>query len=526
MEPNDANETERPLEHDPPSRPAGNPETDGHKKVSPGARALARWLGLGFIVIGGGIAGFYVPRLLWLSPASRYGSEPSGTGEPPAAEKAATVEADSPRRGDRQHALRPSTSEPAAAADGLPDPDSPLPATPSALLAEAARVADQLVKSFPDDPDSLEVRARFEDWRGHSEEAADCWERCLDLNPKYGHAYYGLSTLAAKKAEYEKAADLLRKALALEPDWPQAQIELAKALLNLDRPDEAIAVLKKHVGTSPLPAEGYYWLGQAQAQRGAYDEARESYERAVQLLPRYTDAYHGLAAVYTRLEEKEKARQCAEKFRELKAQDFKVRKTDKVQYDDLGAMAEDVARVYTNAGRIYRARGRLRETEKLWRRAAALAPKELEHRQSLAWLYRTSGRLAQTIRVLGQLGEMDPKNLSYPLEIGRLHARLQQFEAAERSFRAVSERWPEHYAGYAALAELYLQTNRHLPEAVPLAQKAVRLNETARGYALLSTACRKNGDTHGAAAAIKRAVALDPHNVTYRQAYDLLQKEP
>jgi tetratricopeptide (TPR) repeat protein len=101
---------------------------------------------------------------------------------------------------------------------------------------------------------------------------------------------------------------------------------------------------------------------------------------------------------------------------------------------------------------------------------------------------------------------------------------LKRYEAAEQAFSKVCELAPDQSIGYRSLAELYLDTNRNLPEALSLAEKAVRIDPTAVSYYVLSEAYDKNGDRPGAIAAMERAVQLDPDNTRYRRIYGILQQ--
>jgi Flp pilus assembly protein TadD len=78
---------------------------------------------------------------------------------------------------------------------------------------------------------------------------------------------------------------------------------------------------------------------------------------------------------------------------------------------------------------------------------------------------------------------------------------------------------------HAALAQLYLKTNRKLPQARELLRTAVELEPTAPNYFLLGTACLASGDSTGAGEAISQALKLDPENATYRRLYDSMREK-
>ena len=92
------------------------------------------------------------------------------------------------------------------------------------------------------------------------------------------------------------------------------------------------------------------------------------------------------------------------------------------------------------------------------------------------------------------------------------------FEEAEQAYRKAIELTPRQAGGYLALAGLYLDKGRKLPEARKLAEKAVELEPTAKNYFLLGAACLRSGDAAAARSAARQAAALDPFNSEYQQA--------
>ncbi len=398
-------------------------------------RELARpmfWIRLVVAALLAGLAGFWTPRLV-----VRSWDGKSTAGSAPRRSAPAASVADARRAPGSPGTTSPASAEiPAPPADPeslahLPDPMSPLPASQAAMAEETRKMAEYLVECFPSDPDSVEVLARCEKWLGNSAGAVAHWDRCLELNPKYGYALYGKATVSAEKGDDGRAADLFRKALEVRPGWAEAELELARALINAGRARESIAVLEEHVRRKPFLSEAYVLLGQACLECDELDRAKAAYEAAVKILPDYTSAYYGLATACARLGQRQEAREAMEQFQQRRTAEFQVRKTNKVEYHDLDAMRVDSSPIYSAAGQVYFVRKRLAEAERLWRRAAALDAHYMECRQALAWLYRSTGRLPQAIEMLEQLAGIEPDNRIYLEEIARLYVELQQPDKAE-----------------------------------------------------------------------------------------------
>lgn len=408
----------------------------------------------------------------------------------------------------------------------FPNLDADPPPTTDLLFAELVRVTDYLQQRIPNQPDPIEIAARVQFWFGNSDQAVKLWERCVQLAPQYGHAYFGMGIAAAKRGDYEAAADFLRKSLELTPTSTESQIALGDALINAGEIEEAIAVLNRGPGPGAPSAQREALLGQACLQRHDYDAARTHYELAIRLEPCSSDAYYGLAMTYNRLGKADEAAKQMAKFKEVRATERKIRTQDKRDYDDQEVNRSEVAKKYTDIGTVLFSQGFQSEAEKIWQRAAKLAPKDIPCRQALAWLYRQSNRRQDAIRVLEELAKLEPAGIEYTVEIGRIQAELGDFDVAEQLFRQVREKAPRHPDGYLAAARLYIDSGTNLPEAVVLATEAVALEATASNYELLSETHEMNGDRAGALAAIVLAMRLDPDQPRYRQRYQRLKAEP
>ena len=138
-------------------------------------------------------------------------------------------------------------------------------------------------------------------------------------------------------------------------------------------------------------------------------------------------------------------------------------------------------------------------------------------------MYWFGGKAEAALRICRRLIQLDPDNPTYYLNVGAFSAALKRFDSAEKAYEEVVRLMPNSSTGYRALAGLYLNTNRQLPAAKTLAEKAVELEPIAVNYHALSVACEKNGDPAGALAAIQRAAELEPDSAKYRLRLKRLQ---
>jgi len=500
----------------------------GAPKSTP-SRARARWAKVGLAVFVAGVAlgavGLFGRRVL----VDAVRPEHARTASP-------DVERDGRWANREPLASPPARWEPGATSPvpalepdaGVPRPiapDLPRPETAEALIEEAERTVDRLLRSFPDDPDALEVKARILFYVGSYSEAVESWERCLACDSRYAYAYHGLGLVAAKKADYEEAAAQQRRALALAPGFSDAAVELADALVKLDRPEEAIEVLEKHLAVSSRSLPARVALGQAYLQARDYGNARDAYRTALEMHGELPRAQFGLATALTRLGRRDESRRAMERYRELEARKIERRRDLRSRFDDLEAMCADFAVRFTYAGRVCLAHGDLAQTEQLWRRAATLDPAGVPCRVQLASLYEQTDRPEAALGVCRELAEIEPASPAHRLHLGLASARLRRFDQAEAAFREVIRLAPQSPEGHAALAGLYLSTGRRLDDAARLAQTALDLQPNAPNYALWSQVCAARGARAEAISAIERAIELDSANAQYREMLELLQEE-
>lgn len=325
------------------------------------------------------------------------------------------------------------------------DPEfRPVEATTEELVREATRAARRLEERFPDDPASIDLLARLHTRFGASAEAVGAWERCLQLDPGYTAAYYGMGSAAVGQQQYDKAADCFRKAMELDPASSRAPTELAHALMNLGKLPEVVAVLEKSTDRDRRSMPPFLLLGQAYHQLEQYEKAKTNFEIAIEIAPDYPGAHYGLALACTRLGRKDEARKHRETFSKLEAEHRQERTGTDAAPDDQISVRQSLAQTYTDAGRIYASHDDAPEAELLWRKAAALDGGATACREDLAALYEQTGREQETLALCQELMEIAPANAEYRLNVGLLNARLGRFAAARSAARRAIELDPEN----------------------------------------------------------------------------------
>lgn len=404
-------------------------------------------------------------------------------------------------------------------------PELPIEEQITVLKQEETTLAQTVSRDFPGNTEALFLLGSVYRNHGVSEKAAECWERCLEINPEDAKAYNNLGRIAFQKGNYEKALELWQKASEINPKLERIYNSLGGALTCLGRTEEAISMFQKDIHISERPIQSHYMLGVQYQLLKEYEKAKQCYETVIEIQPNHVSAYHGLATVCAMLGDKEKSGRLMEKFRNLKAEEMKALKERDRRFNDLVLTRRSAAETCKDIGQFYYIHSYVGKAEELLQRAASLDPEQSECRILLASLYEHDGRISQALQCYEELSRIEPDNVNCHGNIGVICFELQRYDDAEKAFRKVIELEPSQSFGYRYLAFLYLCTNKRLDEARALAEKAVALEKTGDNFFVLSIACDETGDRAGAVRAIEQAMELEPENEKYRQIYEQLKKE-
>ena len=174
-----------------------------------------------------------VKKFSALRPLSPGGGEGQGEGA-----EVSTRQRPSPRPspasgrgGEHARDLAPERGTPSLET-ALATPDLPLTNAQQeqALRQEQLDAAEQLVRTFPTDPNALYLLGLVYQEQGRSDEALAQWERCRRLNPTRADLYSSMGQTYFLKGDLDQAVEMLRKALVLEPSLFGARICLAETL--------------------------------------------------------------------------------------------------------------------------------------------------------------------------------------------------------------------------------------------------------------------------------------------------------
>ncbi len=418
---------------------------------------------------------------------------------------------------------------------GLAGPAPSVPPVPGDLTAEyrtvCQAVREEVVRTISRYPASVNATAAlalFHYLLHDPEGEIRLWQRCLQLQPDFELAYSRLVSLWQQEGQFQKIADLLQESLRRDPDNPTHRSLLGSALFHLNRFQEARQVLEALLRRTAGTADTYLVLGKVYEQLKQLDDACRCLEAAVALDPQRPDALYSLATVCAKRGEKERAAYFRQRFEEVKKANLQTeaKMGARHQMQDERFAPLRAAEILCLAARAALEAEDPAEGERLLLKAAALSPDHVECRRMLSTFYETQGRPADALPWVAELRRLEPGEVLHAQNEAVLYVRLKRWDDAERVFRDLCRQAPTSAVGYAGLAELYLRTNRNLPEARRLAEQAVALQPTAWRLAVLASLAERSGDLEAARAALRRAMALAPNDPKYRQMYDALFRPP
>ena len=190
------------------------------------------------------------------------------------------------------------------------------------MLPKAIEQYQKLVELSPKDVDALMILARLQKVAQNSVEAEKAYKKVLEMEPENEDALTGLAmvyadvgdtkgaaemlrrvtdktpslrTLSALASAYEQmrdyalAAETLRRALELSPGNPEVRRAYAQNLLLADRVEDALKQYQAMAAEDPKDAQLQLRISQIYRQKGDFEKAREAANKARDLDPQNLD---------------------------------------------------------------------------------------------------------------------------------------------------------------------------------------------------------------------------------------------
>jgi tetratricopeptide (TPR) repeat protein len=356
-------------------------------------------------------------------------------------------------------------------------------------------------------------------------------QRAIALLPATAATYIDLGVVFLRQGELDKALGQLEAGLNVAspsvptPDWDAAISGLRDLLKKApDRADahnmvglllgrkgadssEVLAELREAVRLRPDYAQAHNNIGLVLAQGDNDEKAMAEFREAIRVSPDYADAHANLGATLMPTD-------ADQAITELQKAVLLNPASVKAQFN--------LAEAYGNSPNF----GPSKQMEQL-RKVISISPNFARAHLALGKALLHDGKAADAINELREATRLDPQSGESHYQLGLALARAGQQEEATaevqkgRELSAADERNQnanlDIAEGRTALA------NGELEQAAAKFQHAIKLQpESSTAQHLLATVLEKQGDSAGAAAAYRKALDLNPGDLSAKQAIDRL----
>jgi tetratricopeptide (TPR) repeat protein len=337
--------------------------------------------------------------------------------------------------------------------------------------------------------------------------------RMGDLDKALGQFEAGLNASSSPlpAPDWDNAVTGLRQLLAKDPKRADAHNMLGLILGRKGVPsEEVVAEFREAVRLRPDFAQAYNNLGLVLAQSGNDEAATAAFREAVRIRPDYAEAHANLGAALTSTDSEQAIR----------------------ELEKAVALAPELVKAQFNLAEAYGtnpSHGPAKQMEQL-RQVIAAAPTFARARQALGKALLQDGKLPEAIAELQEAVRLDPQSGESHYQLGLAMARAGRKEegTAElqkgRELAAADDR--------SQNANLDISEGRtaleqgELEQAAAKFQHAIKLQpDSSEAHRYWGTVLEKQGDAAGASNAYRKALELNPGDVSTRQRLDRLTND-
>ena len=191
-------------------------------------------------------------------------------------------------------------------------------ANTDAPAAAVIRINEAL-KKFPDSARLWFALGFAELKAAKNVEAAEAFNRAVQLDPKYVQGYVYLGLVRDQLGQIQEAVQLYERALQINPKLGVVNEMIAGALLKESNADNARieTELKKAIAQDVKFVPAHLTLGKLYIRTERWADAAAELQRVIELEPDSVEAHYQIARVYVRLKRKEDAQTALAKFKAL-----------------------------------------------------------------------------------------------------------------------------------------------------------------------------------------------------------------
>ena len=364
-------------------------------------------------------------------------------------------------------------------------------------------------------------------------EAIGHFEKTLSDGRQDPAAELALGRLYVQADRFPEAIATLRTFLVNQPGYPEAMLLLAEAYEGAGRTGETVRLLQDVISIDPDQMRARAWLADLYERAGKWNEAAATWGDLVKLgprarsyrsryatalvnagdvsggrrellaitkdSPRDISAWFLLSQVERRAGNPEAAEEAARRIAEIDPEDAR------------GPLALAESRVAR--GDFRGAAGALEQRVAAGRDADVNSGTYARMASSLAEALQSAGEGARAISVLEAAQKRDPTDLALEFELAASYDRNHRQDDAERVFRSVIAKDPQHADALNYLGYMLADHGKRLDEAVSFVKRALAIEADNPSYLdSLGWAYFKQGQIDSARDPLERAAAALPKN--------------
>ena len=450
-----------------------------------------------------------------------------------------------------------------AAALGYTTPDLELAILRSMLLQEdytAVLLRAPDVDDADATADLLAMRGEARLGQGNPEEAAEAFNRALELNPDSISALLGSVRLAIGTGAFDQAGVYLEHLESIAPDRielglsrgalglarndpkaaeagytqalgvdagnPTARLGLARALLGQGRNDEAETYINSINQQYPNNTAGNFLLGVLELQRGNRQPAKDALLQVVRADPAHLQALITLASIYYQDDQLEQAQSHIKLFQVAVSDYLPAQKLASAISMRLGNVDEAVsnlesvisqasndAQFYSMLGSAYMSKGNVEKGTTYLSQAAELAPDQASIKTQLAMGKLSGGNIDQAIEDLESAVELDPELIQAEILLISVNLQKGDFNKALELATESIGKHPDNpvYYNLAGAAHLGLKNKS---KALEMFNRAIELDPKFTPAMInLAQMDLQDGDSEAARQRFEAVVAINENNI-------------
>jgi len=352
-------------------------------------------------------------------------------------------------------------------------------------LDEATELSNRLLSLTPYNLEALELDAKLRLGKGETDDAIKVLERALEIYPELPRLNYQLALAHLAKNQQVEAAANLTKVLSANPKHSQASLLLAAIDARQGATDNAIVSISRLLESDPNNIQAKSMLAQLHTEKENFEQALAIYRELSELLPSNPQNPQLAADTLLRLGRKDEAYKFLETSLERNG-DYLVafeRITDLNIADK--KFDEAIARIDAKLiefpespiplflkAKVFISSERGDEAETLLKKSIELQSELRPARLLLAKFYQSQGRQDEAFEQYEFMVGINPKDSASWLELGAIHERKSDFDAAIEAYEKAKEQSPENGVLLNNLAYLYSEHKREHDKSYELALKA------------------------------------------------------